>query len=65
MGVLNLLHNVLGPVVHTLMDTHGCSVLRVHNEPVYTSRRLAAVGKRERGEVSWEERERGGWEGYN
>ena len=40
--VSDLLHNVLGPVVHCLVDLDSCSWLGVKDEPVNSSRGFAA-----------------------
>ena len=54
--VLDLVHNVLCPVVHGLVYTHGSSHVCVHNEPVHSSGRLAVCTERreERSEVTLE-----------
>jgi len=41
--VLDLVNNVLGPVVHRLMYPGGSPWVCVHYEPVHTCWRLAAV----------------------
>ena len=55
--VLDLLHNVVSPVVHSPVDPTSCTWFCVHHKPVHTSRRFATEGRGVEG------RERGGGKG--